>query len=97
METNVFERASILVEQFRDHHGGVEALRTDMRAALTGTCAAEIFGDQIETLLSAVDQMQGTDSRSVNATVHQFSAALLLKHQELLKAAKAEELKRAAA
>jgi len=70
-------RAQELANQFADHKGGCTKLQKDMRAALEGTCAEAIFGDQRVSLLERVNRMNDADLTGVNATIHLFSKALL--------------------
>jgi len=75
-------RAQELANQFADHKGGCTKLQEDMRAALEGTCAEAIFGDQRVPLLKQVSQMRETDPTGANAITFQFSRALLLRLDE---------------
>ncbi len=86
-QETVLDRASALVEQFRDCNYDFPAMQLAMHEALTGPFADEIFGEKLSSLQSNVEGMQPEDHAAVNIAIHNFSGALLLKHQELLRAA----------
>ncbi len=78
------ERAKELVEHFQKPRPGIacQTIQDDLRDALEGACAEEIFGDQRVPLLERVQRMSDADLMDANATVHLFSTALLLRLEE---------------
>lgn len=74
------QRVKELVEQLgQDHHGvDCQALQDELRGALMGACAKEIFGDQRETLLEQVNKINEADPVGANRTSHLVSRVLLM-------------------